>query len=316
LMQKPDAKMTVLQEERAFHIDNPDEVYKIFLADRRGNKTTLERKSDHWVYNGQYRVRQNMIDNLLDAMKRIRIRFLPAKAAVDNVIKTIATEGIKVEIYGRSGNNLKTYYIGGMTNDEFGTYMIMDGSNNPFVMHIPNWQGGLRARFEITGDDWRDRAIFRESPDDISSVSVEYPKQKSQSFKLDKDGSSYAVKPFYPITKVIDKSVIKGRAEGFLYSLENLQGESFLNSFSKRDSISASLPFVKITVNRKDGSSKAVNFHPIIPLDDDGSMLTDAEVTTETAVERYHVSTSEGDFMVGQHLNFRKVFWGYPQFFE
>ncbi|MEM9920387.1 MAG: hypothetical protein AAF990_19980, partial [Bacteroidota bacterium] len=46
LMQKPDAKMTVLQEERAFHIDNPDEVYKIFLADRRGNKTTLERKSD------------------------------------------------------------------------------------------------------------------------------------------------------------------------------------------------------------------------------------------------------------------------------
>lgn len=316
LNNKPSGKMATLTEERLFHVEDTGQIQKIFLADRKGNTTTLVRQGAKWLYNGKHLARQNVVHNLLQAIHRIRIRYIPSDAAVPNVVSTMAAEGIKVEIYGRGDKKINTYYVGGMTNDEMGTYMMREGYENPFVMHIPNWQGGLRARYEVKGDDWRDRGVLRESIDNIESVSVEYPKQKNQSFVLSATDGDYSVKPFYEVTPAINRPLKKGRMEAFLYSLENVQAEGYKNKSTKKDSVSALVPFMKMTIKRKDGESKTINFHPIIPYDSEGNLLTDDRVATQTAVERYHVSTSEGDFLVGQHRNFEKAFWGYPQFFD
>lgn len=308
---------TTAKNEREFHINNADAIQKIFIADRKGNKTTLTRNGDHWIYNGKYRARQNPVDNILDAIERIRIKFLPPKAAIPTIIKNLSSDGIKVELYQDSDTPVRTYYVGGMTNDEEGTHMIMEGSENPYVMHIPSWQGGLRARFLLKGDDWRDRGIFRENPEKVKIVTVNYPKQKNQSFKLTNNNGDYQVDPLYPTTKKITKTLQKGRVEGFLYSMENVQAESFINEFAKRDSIASLLPFCSVKVERTDGSFLEADFHPLFHYNGDGNIVRDKYGTAEAPViERYHVNTSDGDFILGQHRNFKKLFWAYESFYE
>ena len=105
--------------------------------------------------------------------------------------------------------------------------MIMADSEEPFAMHIKNFVGGLRLRYALKGDDWRDRAVYAEDPKNIASVSIEYPKQKNKSFRLTRSGNGFEVEPFFKTTSIIDKKVVAGRAEQFLNGFKSKIAENF-----------------------------------------------------------------------------------------
>jgi hypothetical protein len=92
--------------DREFSVPR-EEVYKIFLADRNGNRTTLTRGSSGWIFNEKYPVRPDAIENLLTAVDKIRMRFKPTEAAVTNMVEDLASNGIKVEVYGKENQLLK-----------------------------------------------------------------------------------------------------------------------------------------------------------------------------------------------------------------
>lgn len=301
--------------DREFATD-PSEIYKIFLADRKGETVTLERKEKGWIYNKKYKARPGAMRNLLDAIEKIELKYIPPKAAVPGAVKTMVAHGIKVELYDKNNEQIKVYYVGGMTNDEMGTYMIMEGSDNPYVMHIPTWAGGLRARYFMHDDDWRDKTIFGNEVEEIDYVSVDYPKQKANSFELRKVGNDYEVKPLYNTTDIHEKAPSKGKVEAYLVNYKSVVAEAFQNRYPTRDSISALLPFCKIQFKNSDGESKTAEFHPIYTTKPDGRPLADSEVVTGTPVERYHVNLDNEDFMLVQQRVFGKLFWSYDSFFE
>ena len=101
-------KTTLVGADREFAVPK-DEVYKVFLADRKGNKTTLTREASGWMYNGKYPARPDAIASLLMAIDQIRMKFKPVDAAVPNMVSGLATDGIKVEVYGKKGDLLKAY---------------------------------------------------------------------------------------------------------------------------------------------------------------------------------------------------------------
>ncbi len=301
--------------DRAFGTER-DDVYKIFLADRKGETVTLTREKDHWVYNNKYKARPDAIRNLLDGIEKIEMKYIPPKAAVPQAVKALATHGIKVELYDKEGGQIKVYYVGGLTNDERGTYMIMEGSDQPYVVHIPTWGGGLRARFFMYDDDWRDKAVFTDEMEEIEMVSVDYPKQKENSFKILKTGDEYAVEPLYNTGTENSKPANKGKVEAYLLNYEFIVAEAYQNKHPKRDSISILVPFAKIDYKNKAGEVKQIEFHPIYTTKGDGSPLADHEVSTGTPVERYHVNLNNEDFMLVQQRVFGKLFWSYNSFFD
>ena len=97
------------------------------------------------------------------------------------MVSNLATEGIKVEIYDRQDELIKTYYVGGAPPDERGTYMMLEGFEQPYVAHIPGWDGNLRFRYNLVGDEWRSRILFPGELEEIESVSIAYPRQRSKS---------------------------------------------------------------------------------------------------------------------------------------
>lgn len=304
-----------LKEERRFAVADTSRIGKIFLAHRDNETVSLERKGTHWIYNGKWIVRPGAMENLLDAVRRIEIKYQPAQAAVPNMVRNLGSEGIKVEIYDKRNRLLTVYYVGGSTPDERGTFVIREGYNQPYVAHLPGWEGNLRFRYSLKGEDWRDRSVFAEDPDRILSVSVEYPKQRSQSFRLEKKESGYRVTPFYPGTPEIRASFRPGAAEAYLVGFENLVAEAFENAYTGRDSVEQMIPFAVVTLKDRDNQVKTVKFYPILP----ASPATDPKsgmLSGSAAVERYFASVSTGDFMLVQNRVFKKIFWAYPFFFE
>ncbi|NJN34022.1 MAG: hypothetical protein HC817_07010 [Saprospiraceae bacterium] len=230
---------------------------------------------------------------------------LPRKA-VPNVVKSIASSSILIEIFDQKGGKIKSYYVGGVDMDEKGTYMMMTDSNEPYATHIPNFTGSLRVRYFVDETDWRDRSVFNIPIDDIKSVSVDYPLQKSKSFKLEKNGRNFNVEPLYPIVPRISSTANRGICEAFLMEFDNLGAEGFENKHPQRDSISAIMPFASISVKNTEGVEKTVKFHPMAKRNADGELVRDSQ-SESALIERYFAET-EGELFMVQHIVFKKNF--------
>jgi Domain of unknown function (DUF4340) len=315
--EKAELKTSVAADDRKFAIKDIDNIGKIFWADRKGKSNTLTRTkgSKDWVLNGKYKARLFAVETMLSTFKNVEMAFIPPQNSIPNIVETLGAHGIKVEVYDFDNNKMKSFYVGGTTNDEEATYLIMEGAEQPYAMKVPTMVGGLRSRFTLDLEEWRDKDIIDIPIKDITYVSVEYPMQKNKSFILEKTAGAYSVRPFYETTPKKTTPLIKGIADTYLSTYESFIAENFINSHKHRDSISQMLPFAILTVKDKKGDAQSIRFHPLRNLGADGLPLKDAKVTDDTAVERYHADHSRGDYYLIQQRLIGKAFWDYAHFF-
>lgn len=310
---KNDGKSTYAKPEHMDFAVDPDQVYKVFINDREGNKSLLTRNGDHWLIDNKFRVRPTAMTMLLYTIEKLEVMYRPTKTALPHIVNDFATFGIEVEIYNEKDELIKNYYVGKTDRKGTGTYMIMADSEEPFAMHIPSFEGSLRPRYFLKGEEWRDKSVFNEKMEDIQAVSVEYPKQKNKSFKLSRTNGSYSIEPFYEVTPVINRPYVKGMAEKYLSGYQSLVAEAFQNDHAKRDSITSLIPFCHITLTKNDGEVKSVKFFPFQNQDKYGNPKPDPE---GYPVFRMNADCSWGDFMLIQQNVFKKAFWSYESFFE
>lgn len=300
---------TLTAPDMEFAVKNTGDIGKIFLADRTGKTATLELKDGVWMYNGTWPARPTAIETLLETIQKVTVQHVPTTSAKEHMIKTLAAEGIKTEIYDKKGHLLKCYYVGGVTNDEKGTYMIMDQSEQPYIVHIPSFVGQLRVRYFLDGDLWRDRTVFKEKPEAIKSVTVEYPQRKNESFRLEKtENSAYRVSPYFSTTSPNPSPQRKGFPESYLLQFEQLTAESFETQMPERDSITALVPFAIMTLQRDNGETKQVRYWPV--------EIKEHPYTHQLFIERYFAEVDQRDFLLVQHQVFDVVFKPYNFFFE
>jgi hypothetical protein len=308
---------TVVGWDRQFTVENIDEVHRIFIVRRDGLETTLERNGKDWLYNGEHKANPAMMEPLLDVLENVQMKYKPPQKSVPNMVKTLATQGTKVEVYNKSGDNIKTFYIGGSAPNEEGTYMILEDAEQPYVVELPSMVGNPSVRFNHTGDDWRDKTIFDVKADNIQSISIEYPKQKNQSFRLERDGDEYEIEPFYDITPRIDLPVNEYTLDAFLDSYERVIAEGFRNDYEGKDTVLMQVPFSIITLVNKQGETTRAQFFPI---QQDETIMQDPRSGEYKRVnplfDRYFIDLNGEDFLQSQQRPIERIFWGYPSFFE
>lgn len=299
-----------------FAVDQIEEVSKIFITDRSGKEPILlERTSGTtWLLNGAYTPRRSAVDLVLDMVANLQVRNRPTQEAMPTIIESLAADGITVEVYGEKDRLLRKYVIGGVTKDNDANFVIMEGSNEPFVCNIRHFVGNIRGRLEKPGfDDWRDLAIFDLEPDRISSVSVEYPKQRDKSFIIRRESrSSFSVAPYYDLTFKPEVSATnQSVAEAWLEYFDRIPGEAFLNDFQYKDRIQKMIPFAVVTVTTDSGKMREARFFPVMEYDpiDDEFYLIENE-----AFYRYWVSFDNGDFMLVQMPQVKEIFRSYSTF--
>ena len=286
-----DNEKTTIKLENNFSISDTASVNKIFIADRSGTTITLIRTKDNWIVNNKYLVRNDAINTILGTINQIKIQRPVTKNAFDKVVKNLATTGVKVEIYTNKNSPIKTYTIGGSTANHLGTYMLLENSETPFVIHIPSFNGFLSPRYGIQGNkinetDWRSTNIFSLKSKNISKVILNNIHQPEKSFCLITDSMTLINFAGHKVG-YNKESILK-----FLNAFKLLNCESF--KLDKLD-IVLSKPIYELIVNDDTLRTFAIG----------DKLLKNKE--DNFTVKRMHATLNNGEIMLIQDYVFNKV---------
>lgn len=247
---------TIKRELRDFAIEDTASIDRIFMVRKDNQQVTLTRVGDHWMVNDKFVVRPDAIDMLLKTLNRIRIKSPVSTSMLDNAVRMLATRNTKVEVYHKK-KLMKTIYVGGPTQDQMGTFMMLEGSSVPFVVHIPGFIGYLSTRFFIEESGWRSTSIFNYNFPDIKSITVDNQDDPKASFRLFSPGNNQ-----YSIT-ALDGSAFPGVIDTvavrfYISQFEKVHFEFFSDSTSQhvRDSLKGAKPFRILTLEDRTGKSR------------------------------------------------------------
>ncbi len=302
---KPDTTSTLDRAESNFKIEDVNTIGRILITNKDGSRSDLKRTGDHWMINDQHRARQQSVEHLLKGINRQHLDYIPNKAATEGILKSIAVNGMHVEIFDRSGNSLLAYYIGGVTQDEGGTFFLKEGSSQPYTLIEPGFSGGLRARYALRPVDWRDVRFWIEDTAAIDTFKVDYPKDRQHSFMLFRKGNNYSIEPLHSTTPR-KEGANNVKIESYVTSLSKLACENFLPESAERDSIISMVPHLQIDMIYNDKKSY-LNFFP--------NSIPESQ-KAKTDIPRFFIDYSGNDFMLAQQEVIKGAFRSYSYFFE
>ena len=151
---------TIRTDKRNFSIEDTLGINKIELTNRNLESIVLQRTPQQWILNDSLIANQYSVNLLLKTIKEMRIKNPVARSALNNIIKRMAVQNTKVTIYSNK-EDIKTLFVGGETADQLGTFMMIEGAKEPYVIHIPGFNGYLSSRFNSREELWRDKKLFK-----------------------------------------------------------------------------------------------------------------------------------------------------------
>jgi hypothetical protein len=158
------------------------------------------------------------------------------------VIRNMAANGIKVELYKTSGRHLTTFYVGGQVGSNAGSYMLMEGAERPYVVQIPGFEGYLTPRYSTTFSDWRDRTVFRVPREDVRTVTVFYSDSSLNNYTVTQDDKGKVSVSINPAIMSDANKLNERRATVYTKFFENVNCEGYLNGAPHLDSVIAHAP--------------------------------------------------------------------------
>lgn len=305
-------KTELLTEQMNFRVNDTDKIHKIFLADKSGRKIILTRGADTWYLEDSTKVNPKVLVGLMDIFKNVSIRYIPKQNEIEAMTPTMASKGIKVEVYDDKDNLLMSYYVGGVTSDERGTYFYKEGSDKMYVMELPYQNVSLRTRFFMNANDWKTRLIFDERVEDIQHLIVQYPRSPRHSFEIKQENGDFNINPILtdhlrPITplkhNVFERYLVDIRGTSFADVVTGVQG---------MDSITALTPFMDIQLVNTKGDTNSLKLWPKRRFIDQPSDV----YNNPNEVWEYYGMDEKGDFGTVQQLTLRGLVAGYKDFFE
>lgn len=257
--------------EQNYHIEEPKSITKVIIDDKDGNHLELIKETDSiWKANNSP-ANMKVVDMLLSTLKDMRIREPIAQAARNNIVKQLAASGKTVKIYQDAYSiNLgfiklfkkekltKTIYVGSETQDNMGTYMMLKGEDSPCIIYIPRLKGYLSTRFSALEDFWKSHAVFKYNRDEIASLKIEIPNQKSESFMLTKNGEGFDFTLLESGQKLQAFDTLKVKA--LLSSCFEVNYESVAKNISKleQDTIFSKAPAFVVTIKDSKGNENTL----------------------------------------------------------
>lgn len=319
-----DRNETIDEAAINFTVYDTASITKLFFADKSGNQTLLERGNNGWIINNEYPANQDLVNQMLYTINRIHIKPMSIKKK-DNIVTQMAATNTKVEVYQimpriNLFNKIKlfyhetrsrVYYVGGVTQDNTGTYVLSEGGDNVYIAYLPALNGSISSRFSALPLDWRSHIIFNNNINDIASVKLEINNEPDNSFIINTIDRAQ-----YSMTRLNGQPVdfSENRVLTLMSSFQDVRFEAFLNDIepARRDSIINSPFKERLTLTTKDGKVRSITTFRLIAQSDIYDYSQDDIDNFEdilTDVDHKYALLSEGnefvliqDFVLGKLL--------------
>lgn len=302
----------VTTELAEFSVDDTEKISKVRIHDRSGEGVELKKDEDGiWWVNAKYPAFKPYMDLFLNkTLKRIKVKGPVAKTAKDNVIRSMASQAIKVEIF-EGDKAILSYYLGDHTPDMKGTYMHLEGAETPFITYIPGFDGYISPKFSLNEEDWFSHSIFDYTPESIRQISLINHRDSSSSFVLKKHGGAYVLEPNN------GGRLGQQQAKSYfaLFKFKNFEGYPDYLSSEQEDSILNSKPMITLKVLDAMDNERVLK---VYPKGGESNTLVDQKGNVLTYdPERYFASFTGFDRLVTiQEYTFGKLFAKHSDFLE
>jgi hypothetical protein len=247
---------TLKGELKDFAIKDTAHITRMFFADKKGNQVLLERnENNQWVVNNQYPADPDKVNIMLATMHDVQVRNPITEKQHNTVVGILATEGVKAEFY-EGDKRIKTIYIGSSTPDQEGTYMLIEGSSEPFVTHINGFVGYLSPRFETIAQKWKTKELFTIPAIDIKEVSIQYPQNPKLSFTVTNGAT-----PVLSSTNGVEQADAKF-LQFYLGSFQHIFFEAYAEYTPQQtDSIYHTTPLCILKITKNTGEQTTLQIH-------------------------------------------------------
>lgn len=188
----------------AFAVKDTANVTKIFIASMTGDNVLLTRRDSVWYVQDTIQAMQPKINELLSTICNISLQQTVAKTAQSNINKMMSVNAVKVEIYQTApkfrlfGINfftkerlVKTYYMGPATMDNVANFAILEGFDEPCIVHIPGFRGFLTPTYSFNETEWYNCDLFSTKITRIQMLKVEDFENPTESFYVEKSGPRF-----------------------------------------------------------------------------------------------------------------------------
>lgn len=293
-----------------FAINDTANVGKIVIDDGRSVVELKRREDGFWSLDDEYTAMPHHVDLLLKTFTAVGVQSPVSKAQKQQVMKIIAGDTRKVEVFDLEGNWIKTWYIGRSTQSSQGTFALLETpeeglSDEPFVIEYRGFRGYLTTRFHAIVNEWRWTGLFNYPELDFKKVVVETPRVPEAGYSIeviDRFKGDFIMRDHEGNEIERPKAAIAD----FLGSFKSINVEHFEPDISEaqEDSLLAMQPSFRISVHDRNNEVQSADIYfrkPPAALQ--GRM---GDRTPEIDPERVFVYFNE-DLAYGQRLTFDKI---------
>lgn len=187
-----------------FAVKDTANITKIFIADANGEYSLLVRKGNAWYVQDSALVMPLRINDLLSTIHNISLQQTVAKSAQSNINKMMSVNSVKVEIYQnapkftlfgipffKKERKVKTYYMGPATMDNMSNYAVLEGFDEPCIVHLPGFRGYLTPFYSFRPQEWFSSDIFETKITRIQTLMVQDFENPKESFFVEKVGTRF-----------------------------------------------------------------------------------------------------------------------------
>jgi len=185
----------------AFAIKDPAAITQIFMADMFGNKVLLTKNGEDWFVDNHKPASPYQINDLLATLGALRVAQPIAKNAQRSVVEMLAVNSTKVEVFGMKPlftlfgrpfftkeRLLKTYFLGDATQNNLGSYALLKGMSEPYIIYKPGFRGYVSPIFSPDPLDWYSQRVFETKLTRIQKASFIDLENPENSFFVEKSG--------------------------------------------------------------------------------------------------------------------------------
>jgi hypothetical protein len=134
-------------------------------------------------------------------MASIRVAQPIANSAMNSIIQMLAVSSTKVEIYEikplftifgvpffKKERLSKTYYLGDATQNNLGSFALVEGMDTPYIIYKPGFRGFVTPQFSPKPIDWYSQLVFTTKLTQIQNASFIDMEKPEESFHIAKSG--------------------------------------------------------------------------------------------------------------------------------
>lgn len=295
-----DKSSSIKIKDREFVLKDQSQVAVITIDSRGRPPIHLSKTKDGWYVNNKQRANQRIVQNMLNTMERMAIKYIPTKNENATALKRMEMHGIDLKTYDKSGELITDFTLGTNTNDEYGTYCLNQGAEQSYVMSVPVLEGGIRNFFTQSQEEMRDLNVFAFRPIDIREITVDYNKDIKSSYTIERVGAKYKF-----TSGGTEQEVNQNVVDAYVSDFKSMTSEYVRNDHVYRDTILSFTPFMEISIKSQNRPDFDMKVFPLIDLKERNvNTRTPGDITK--LHQRFFILTSDDDFYMVQDLFFKK----------